>query len=139
MDKLCKTCRVAQPIINFVKSTYVKTGYRSICKSCFNAYYRKRRVEKYDLVRSYEKKFHKQRRLKFEYNLTEAQFEELKQKFDNRCAICNSTQKLVIDHNHTSGKVRGLLCSKCNLGLGHFKDDISNLKEAIKYLNNYDG
>tara|TARA_R110000744_G_scaffold25672_5_gene63626 strand:+ start:255 stop:860 length:606 start_codon:yes stop_codon:yes gene_type:complete len=41
----------------------------------------------------------------------------------------------VVDHNHKTGKVRGVLCSGCNLGLGHFNDDTSKLENAIKYIN----
>jgi len=57
---------------------------------------------------------------------------------DNRCAICrlspSSVGPLVIDHDHDSGTVRGLLCKGCNLGLGHFKDDPYLLDDARKYL-----
>lgn len=56
------------------------------------------------------------------------------------CAICNKTcarkHRLAIDHCHTTGKVRGLLCERCNHGLGNFKDNIDSLKNAIKYLEN---
>jgi hypothetical protein len=41
---------------------------------------------------------------------------------------------LGVDHDHITGKVRGLLCNDCNLGIGHFKDNIEKLKLAIKYL-----
>lgn len=46
----------------------------------------------------------------------------------------NKTEILVIDHCHESGKFRGLLCHNCNVGLGHFKDDIAVLENAIAYL-----
>lgn len=61
---------------------------------------------------------------------------------DGKCAICgkgpggmsNTKKRLVVDHNHKTGKIRGLLCGSCNIGLGHFKDNVEILKSAIKYL-----
>lgn len=56
---------------------------------------------------------------------------------DEVCAICGaepSTRALAIDHCHDSGKIRGLLCTRCNIGLGYFKDSIENLTKAIEYL-----
>lgn len=52
------------------------------------------------------------------------------------CAICQSKPRarLHIDHNHKTGKYRGLLCDNCNLGLGHFKDSPTLLALAIEYL-----
>jgi len=52
------------------------------------------------------------------------------------CAICHSAPRarLHIDHNHKTGKYRGLLCDNCNLGLGHFKDSPALLAKAIEYL-----
>jgi len=44
---------------------------------------------------------------------------------------------LVVDHCHVSGKVRGLLCSECNLGLGKFKDSLNKLRKAVSYLENF--
>lgn len=61
---------------------------------------------------------------------------------NNCCAICgkhesNFSKNLAVDHNHKTGKVRGLLCKNCNIGIGHFKDDISLINNAIEYLNKY--
>lgn len=55
------------------------------------------------------------------------------------CAICkkhksNFTRALAVDHCHTTGKIRGLLCTNCNRALGNIKDSIDNLKNAIEYL-----
>lgn len=50
------------------------------------------------------------------------------------CAICKQETKLVVDHDHASGKIRGMLCRYCNLGLGHFKDSSELLRAAAKYL-----
>jgi hypothetical protein len=51
-----------------------------------------------------------------------------------RCAICRRKSSLGVDHDHRSGVVRGLLCRKCNLGIGHLGDDPRLVKRAFKYL-----
>jgi predicted restriction endonuclease len=58
---------------------------------------------------------------------------------DGRCAICGSHQNeykkaFAVDHDHNTGKIRGLLCHKCNSLLGHAKDDIEILRSATRYL-----
>ena len=58
---------------------------------------------------------------------------------NNSCSICKKhkdefTYHLVVDHCHTTGKIRGLLCKKCNLGIGHLNDDITILENSIEYL-----
>ena len=74
------------------------------------------------------------------YNLTPEQYEEMYLKQEYRCAICNehedetTRKKLVVDHCHVTGNVRGLLCNNCNSGLGLFRDDLSLLAKAKKYL-----
>jgi hypothetical protein len=50
--------------------------------------------------------------------------------------ICETEEKLVVDHNHKNNLVRGLLCNHCNRGLGHFRDNPKLLNQAIQYLNN---
>lgn len=68
------------------------------------------------------------------HNLTEAQLEAMAERQNHKCAICKNETKLCVDHDHTSGKVRGLLCSRCNSGLGFFRDSIDFLKSAVEYL-----
>ena len=50
------------------------------------------------------------------------------------CVICGSEGQLVVDHDHVTGKVRGMLCNHCNRGLGHFRDDPVLLEFAAQYL-----
>ncbi len=73
----------------------------------------------------------KEYHLKEKYNLT---LEEYNKLITNRCQICNSKERPHVDHDHATGKVRGILCSTCNTGLGLFHEDIELLKNAIKYL-----
>lgn len=56
------------------------------------------------------------------------------------CAICSSergTHNHSLDHDHATGKLRGILCHNCNVGLGHFKDDTALMHKAIAYLESY--
>lgn len=50
------------------------------------------------------------------------------------CVICGAADDLAVDHCHSTGKIRGVLCRPCNLGLGYFRDDPERLLRAIKYL-----
>jgi hypothetical protein len=58
-------------------------------------------------------------------------------KQNGKCAICREKKKFVVDHDHKTGAVRGLLCNSCNVGLGHFQDNQSQLANAILYLQGY--
>jgi hypothetical protein len=73
-----------------------------------------------------------------EYGLTIEQYDLMVIKQAGRCAICAGppvhNKRLTVDHSHSNGTVRGLLCSECNSGLGFFKDSIIILERALKYL-----
>ena len=71
------------------------------------------------------------------YNMSPIGYDELLKKQENKCAICcqPSVRTLHLDHDHKTGKIRGLLCYGCNLALGLMKDDPSILAAGIKYLN----
>lgn len=72
------------------------------------------------------------------YGLTRIEYEMLTARHGGTCAICKlKTDALCIDHDHDTGKVRGVLCVDCNLGLGRFKDNPDRLRGAIKYLSRY--
>lgn len=85
-----------------------------------------------------------QRALK-NYNLSEEEYNTIFKKQNYKCAICgySDTSDInffpVIDHCHKTNKVRGLLCMSCNMALGQFKDNITFLENAIKYLENNNG
>ena len=85
--------------------------------------------------------------LKKRYNITPEQYEDILKSQNYCCAICGKHEKdnkkgkeqqpLSVDHCHTKGLNRGLLCNTCNLGLGQFKDNINTLQKAIQYLLNH--
>lgn len=76
--------------------------------------------------------------LRHKYGITLAEFEALNQKQNGLCGICHKTcsknKILSVDHCHKTGRVRGLLCSKCNKGLGLFNDDFSLLIRAANHI-----
>jgi hypothetical protein len=76
--------------------------------------------------------------LKSKYNTSTEEIEAFYITQKGRCLICNELfgkgKRMVIDHNHNNKILRGLLCHNCNVGLGHFKENIEFLKNAIKYL-----
>ncbi len=76
-------------------------------------------------------------------NIPISQYKEILKKENGVCAICESKEtrkrkgmivRLSIDHNHTTGEIRGLLCHNCNVGLGHFLDNVEFLLKAIRYI-----
>jgi len=80
------------------------------------------------------------------FGSTIEEYEALMLEQDNYCAICHEPEKqilngkikrLAIDHCHTTGKVRGLLCQRCNTGIGRFDDNVVLLKQAIQYLEKF--
>lgn len=75
--------------------------------------------------------------LKSKYGITLEAYDLFFEAQQGRCAICGNKQRnkrLAVDHDHQTGKVRGLLCVSCNMGLGCFKDHIDYLSKAITYL-----
>lgn len=76
--------------------------------------------------------------LRLRYGLTVDEFDELWAQTDGLCAICRKPEsrgrRLSLDHDHATGEVRGFLCSKCNLLLGHVSDDADRLTRAAQYL-----
>jgi hypothetical protein len=77
-----------------------------------------------------------------QYGITLAEYNAMLEKQDYKCAICGNEdevegRRLAIDHCHTKGNVRGLLCGKCNRGLGLFYDNLDLLEKAKDYLIKY--
>ena len=73
------------------------------------------------------------------YGITQQHYDDMLKKQNGGCAICGKTEepdgrRLAIDHCHTTGKVRGILCNNCNNGLGSFGDNIEGITKAIQYL-----
>jgi len=121
------------------KAHYKKSyaAYYSENKEKIKNRVRKRRANNLDKVKTEERvKYYKKYWPGTTTKEALERYETLKKAQKGLCAICKQTPKtvLAVDHCHLTGKVRGLLCHQCNLGLGNFKDDEVKLQNAINYL-----
>lgn len=95
----------------------------------------KQRQDKFKLDEEKYKQRREKYTLKSRYSLSKEEVNIILTNQKNCCAICgNILEKYHIDHDHNTGKIRGILCPLCNKGLGLFKDNIDSLKNAAKYL-----
>ena len=115
--KACSKCKIEKPLDakHFRLNKYKANGLDSWCRDCANAYKKSKGYSYFsrgikDIKRAQEAK-------------------ELKE-----CIICGEETKIVVDHDHETGYVRGGLCTHCNLGLGHFMDNPELLRLAALYL-----
>lgn len=68
------------------------------------------------------------------YGLTRSELDALIEVQGGLCAICESNPAVQVDHDHVTGKIRGVLCFTCNVALGQLKDDVALFRKAIDYL-----
>ena len=129
--RVCSYCKVEKKYSEFHLHKGHPHGVSYRCKECA----RKNNKKYYDPVRM------RSLALKRLYGITLDDYNRMLKIQNNRCAICNGTEtinrhhnNLSVDHCHATGKVRGLLCSSCNSGIGKMKDDVELLEKAIAYL-----
>jgi hypothetical protein len=137
---MCTVCKIAKPPEDFYdgyksKNQRYATNKRyphSRCKECEHAKNKIYHKKNKDKVTERQMISHRRRI----YGLNEEQYNNMILSQNNICAICHkpSDKTLHIDHDHVTGRVRGLLCSNCNTGIGFFKEDIDSLASAIEYL-----
>jgi len=123
----------------------IKSNEQVICDTCTTPFLRTHYSSKYCSKPCYHKSVYAKTRkvqlskgytLQKAYGITLEDYENMKHKQDHKCLICFTEPKILyVDHCHTNKHVRGLLCPKCNLLLGHAKDSVDILQQAINYLN----
>ena len=142
--KQCTQCEEIKPKADFHKNKAQPSGLSRRCASCKNEtqkeYYQANK-EKFKEYNEANKEKKKESHLRNTFGITMDEYDLNLELQDNACKICKVdasefTKKLAVDHCHTTGEVRGLLCVSCNQGLGHFRDNIEFLEEAIGYLKN---
>ena len=159
--RLCKGCNTTQNIGNF----YLKKGHCKNCKTAYRKtwnknnpnyhkeYYRKNANISSIRNREWLKKaisnnpdYEKERNRKKNYGISVDGYIDLIKEQAGLCAICKLPEtrtrgrkitSLSVDHNHTTGQVRGLLCNACNAALGYLKEDVKVLRAMIKYINKW--
>lgn len=132
-EKQCTRCKETKDIEEFNVRTERKHGRRSRCKDCQSETHKEWRIRNPSASRL--------RNLKSKYGLTKEDYLSLLDSQEGVCAICHKEEQenarspwLSVDHCHETGLVRGLLCERCNKGLGMFMDDSSLLENAVSYL-----
>lgn len=123
---ICRDCGQDLPPEEFPIARREKTGRHRYCKRCHGT-----------RCKASAEKHHGGRRgylMKLRYGITEEEMKALLFAQGGLCAICGSAKAAHVDHDHSSGDVRGVLCFNCNGGLGRFQDDPGVLEAAIAYL-----
>lgn len=142
MVKTCTTCGETKPIDQFSLArngrAQQKPVRKSKCKPCQAAVARKWFADNPERTAA-----NLRRRGLATYGLTIEEYEQIAEAQGHRCAICGERettlrngklQRLAVDHCHTIGRVRGLLCNTCNRAIGLFRDNVETLRKAIDYL-----
>ena len=142
--KKCSVCEDYKDFSNFYNYKSSNDGKSYRCKECDNKARRKWARE--NPKRASESA--RGRTLKHKYGITLDDYKELFEKQGNLCKICKTDENKVtgdrfskisfaVDHDHTTGEIRGILCNQCNRALGMFRDDPYIIKSAYDYLKEY--
>ena len=129
--KTCYKCREVRDLQNFGKYSNSVDGYKPICKKCRKIEYQRNKV--YIRGKFLQKKF----------GISLIEYNKLLDLQNFCCAICGdgiikNKKALAVDHDHKSGKTRGLLCMNCNLGIGKVNDSIEEILKLIDYMKRHE-
>jgi len=155
ISKTCTKCKQELPSSAFAPRNMVSDGLQSWCKGCTGKYAKNYQIEHRDDLAVYHKTWYEKyalrekpkRRtwhLQKKYGLSHEEWLKLWDSQEGSCAICsipfanyqNDLNSVHTDHDHETGKIRGLLCRSCNVGIGCFNDDLSLMARAVSYLEN---
>jgi hypothetical protein len=144
-ESRCKTCDAARKAV-YAQRPEVKARHNELVKA---SYHRDREKIRERAKGRYDPAKNKDQLLRSKFGLTLADYEAMLEAQGGVCAIClrperKENKSLNVDHCHSTGIVRGLLCGPCNTGLGMFSDDPERIMAAISYLEegekeNHDG
>ena len=137
-EKLCSRCHEIKPIDAFYRRKVDGGAYRGPCKDCVL-------ISMRDPVIRQRVAANKRRGILALYGMSDVDYAKMLVDQNGKCAICDKEEtsihsltgtmfSLSIDHDHTTGKVRGLLCNRCNRAIGMLGDDVDTLLKAVDYL-----
>lgn len=131
----CRKCKEKKPIEAFGLARRNNDGLNINCKVCQQIGNRRASKKYYESDKEWKYFYN----LEYNYGVTKQDYLKAFTDQNGECAICKTPQialkkKLAVDHCHSTGLFRGLLCDFCNKGLGHFKDNKNLLNSAINYL-----
>lgn len=161
-NKICARCKKEKLLEEYHNSSKSLDGKQPICKECkkdynkqykidnalkWNEYmiaYYKSTEERTNKRNTYAREYHNNNYFLHTYGITNEQYTEILIQQNGKCAVClkeetavskeGKIKRLSVDHNHTTGIIRGLLCSGCNTGLGMLKEDIEIVESLILYI-----
>lgn len=150
-NKNCKAIN-PQPLENFYKDSGNIDGRKHHCRTCLKIKNKKNYSDNKEVLKArtatWKKKNPDKNRnsiLKSKYGISLPDYQKLLNSQGGCCAICNATKQDIkkskhfyVDHNHTTGKVRGLLCYHCNIALGMLRDNITTALNLVEYLKKYE-
>ena len=132
-EKLCTKCKETKPLDMFYGDKNQRSGLTCWCKECHKAQslrYRKENPK--------DKLYGRRWWLQNRYGISLEEYESLLLSQEGKCIVCHkvcsSGRSLAVDHCHTTGKVRGLLCRRCNTAIGLLGDTYEGVQRAADYL-----
>ncbi len=140
--KKCPDCKEIKDVSLFYNNKANKDRLFFWCKACDTKHRTRRRANNL----AHEQLQQRKNNLKVKYKLTLEQYNDILTEQDNKCAICKTTNptgegnttthltNFAVDHCHKTNKIRGLLCNRCNRGLGFFRDSEDLLTKAYNYI-----
>lgn len=130
LHRVCTGCKQTLPHTAYQKNKKDKYGLQNYCKECRNAENRA----------IYSPYYNRNKHLQKKYGITLEDYESILNKQGGVCALCGEGPEgsryevLVVDHCHSTGRVRGLLCQQCNLALGKLGDTTEAIERVLRYL-----
>lgn len=138
--KWCGTCQTVKPIADFARGKSQIDGLQGFCRSCGRERQAKWRASNREKSNWIAANCHRRKRL----GISKETYNQMLAAQNGVCAICKDVcitktttgiqKSLAVDHDHNTGKVRGLLCARCNTAIGLLGDDPERLRVAVNYL-----